>query len=673
MSKWGSLLTRYRVPLVLFAACVAAYALFAPSLGFYWDGWPFVWISETYGSEGLTRYFSTNRPFWGWLYQLTTPLIGSSIILWQLFGVITRWFSGIAFWALLKRLWPKQPEAVNWAALLFVLYPGFSQSPIANMYGHFYVVLALALVSLWLHIGIAQGSVEMEKGHRSDFVHRKTLPSIAALGMATYALFANEYFFGLELLRPVLLFLVLPGGTIDRRFKQVCRLWWPYAVMILLYAYWRIFILGFHTYDLGIATEAAPSQTIFSLGLKVISEILLSGIVAWGVPIARLLQSDWASRFTLLAAAILPLAAIWFFFALRDRPDGQANFARSAIALGFITLVVSGLPVWAIGLPMRFAFPNDRLTLPMMAGASILLVGLVALLRWPTVRRGLLAILAGCALAFQLLVGVDYRDDWRYQLSFFWQLTWRAPRVQPGTTFVLHELEVMHLTDNSLVAPLNWLYAPGNKDDELDYYAADILLRTRPGSFLYPLEAGRPINTNNLVADFHGLTDRMLTILFRPPGCLRVLDPVYDFGYPQLPDGLKEAVPLSNPAGLIIAGATIEPAAIFGSEPSHESWCYFFQLADLARQQGNWARVAELGDEAFALEDNPNHATELLPFIEGYAMTGRWTLAEKLTRQTLDTNRFTETMLCSLWQRVQANAPSPDMNTAEAMLALVCN
>ena len=97
------------------------------------------------------------------------------------------------------------------------------------------------------------------------------------------------------------------------------------------------------------------------------------------------------------------------------------------------------------------------------------------------------------------------------------------------------------------------------------------------------------------------------------------------------------------------------------------------QLADLARQEGDWGRVAELGDRAFALADNPNHATELLPFVEGYAMTNQWSKSEELTRQTLETNRFTGAMLCSLWQRVAANASSPDMATVEAMQTLTCN
>lgn len=116
---------------------------------------PFVWIPQTYGNPGLVEYFETNRPVLGWLYQLTTPIIQDSALGWQVFGLAMRWGSGYAFWLLLRRLWPQQAEAALWGALLFVVYPGFSQSAMANMDGHFYAVLAMMLLSLWLHLGVA--------------------------------------------------------------------------------------------------------------------------------------------------------------------------------------------------------------------------------------------------------------------------------------------------------------------------------------------------------------------------------------------------------------------------------------------------------------------------------------------------------------------------------------
>ncbi len=61
--------------LVLFLVAVLAYGLLGLRLGFYWDDLPITWIRYTLGSEALTRYFSTNRPVWGLLHQVTTRLI----------------------------------------------------------------------------------------------------------------------------------------------------------------------------------------------------------------------------------------------------------------------------------------------------------------------------------------------------------------------------------------------------------------------------------------------------------------------------------------------------------------------------------------------------------------------------------------------------------------------
>ncbi|MBI3159524.1 MAG: hypothetical protein HYZ26_08010 [Chloroflexi bacterium] len=665
-----SRLARIPFPITLFAACIAAYGLLVPSLGYYWDGWPFAWIAETYGNPGLAQYFSTNRPVWGWLYQLTTPLIGSSPLAWQVFGVITRWFTGLALWALAKRLWPEREDTAGWVAMLFVLYPGFAQAPIANMYGHFYIVLALALASLWLHVGAVQN---MQRG----------LPALlASLVLAAYCLFATEYFFGLELLRPALIILALPPMPGRARLKQTLQLWWPFVVLIFVYIYWRVFILGFHTYDpTTIATSAPPVVTLLNLGRAVVRSIFLSGLAAWSVPVQALLVADWASRLTWLAAFLVPAAGLGLFAAMRNNEGDGKRFGSQVAGLGLGALFLSGLPVWAAGLPIRFDFPNDRLTLPMMAGASVLVVGLgEALLRSAVARRAAFALLAGLAISFQFYTGVQYRQDWKYQGSFFRQLAWRAPAVEPGTIFVLHELEGLHLTDNSLVGPLNWLYAPGAATDTLSYYAAYLPLRNQPGSFLARLEPGRPIHNDFLVARFEGTTDRMLVLLFLPPGCLRVLHPLYDADYPHLPDGLRAALALSDPDALIQDDTGGKPNSawsptiltLFGEEPAHDTWCWHFQQADLARQQGDWAAVAALGDAAFGLDDSPNHATERVLFIEGYAMTGRWSRAEDLTRQTLDINPLTAAMLCAVWQRVQSSAAAPDAATLEAMLALTC-
>ena len=65
----------FRPPVVLLLVAILAYGLLIPQLGFYWDDLPISWIAYELGSEALTKYFSTNRPVWGLLYQITTRII----------------------------------------------------------------------------------------------------------------------------------------------------------------------------------------------------------------------------------------------------------------------------------------------------------------------------------------------------------------------------------------------------------------------------------------------------------------------------------------------------------------------------------------------------------------------------------------------------------------------
>jgi hypothetical protein len=72
---------------ILFIVAILAYGLLIPQMGFYWDDFPISWIRYQLGPEALTEYFSTNRPVWGALYQITTrifPQVMGFLSLWSL-------------------------------------------------------------------------------------------------------------------------------------------------------------------------------------------------------------------------------------------------------------------------------------------------------------------------------------------------------------------------------------------------------------------------------------------------------------------------------------------------------------------------------------------------------------------------------------------------------------
>jgi len=151
---------------------------------------------------------------------------------------------------------------------------------------------------------------------------------------------------------------------------------------------------------------------------------------------------------------------------------------------------------------------------------------------------------------------------------------------------------------------------------------------------------------------------------YAPPACLRVLDAEIDPNNHSLPDLLRQAAFLSATTPILAEGTATMPD-IFNPEPPHE-WCFYFEKADLARQQGDWDEIAELGSRAFNLGDHPNDPMERLVFVEGYAHAGDWKQALQLSEEAYHVApNHLGPLLCSLWNRINGDtADSPEKQEA---------
>ena len=96
--------------------------------------------------------------------------------------------------------------------------------------------------------------------------------------------------------------------------------------------------------------------------------------------------------------------------------------------------------------------------------------------------------------------------------------------------------------------------------------------------------------------------------------------------------------------------------------------CYFYEQAELARQGGDWNKVAELGRAAAAQGFVPQDDFEWLPFIEADARTGDLKSAEQITRQVWKDESRLHSSLCMLWERVQAASPKAAQGTLSGLL-----
>jgi len=371
------------------------------------------------------------------------------------------------------------------------------------------------------------------------------------------------------------------------------------------------------------------------------------------------------NRTVLLYAAVTLLVfvlAVIYFFAQKEQDTNRRNSVY-AIGLGLFMLPFAGVPFWTTGLVVSLAQPASRFTLPFMLAVSLILAGLLEFIPQPKFRYVLFALLIGLAAGRQFLWSVDYLRDWQAQKNLFWQLTWRAPGIKPNTLVLMNE-KLSFYADNSISAPLNWIYTPENRSDRIEYLL--FYPTNRLNSSLPRLELNIPIHYDYLAGKFNGNTSDALAFYYDPPACLRLLEPNIDFDNRFILDEslMRQASALSNADRIIAQGQAVMPV-IYGPEPEH-GWCYYFERADLARQMGDWDEVVRLGNKAFKLDDYPNNPVERFVFIEGYAHAGDWDRAIEHSKLSYKVSKdYVGPLLCQLWKRVEAETEeSPERSDA---------
>lgn len=653
--------------LILLWVGLLTYGVFIPLLNFYWDDLAIHWIAEVYGAEGLARYFSTNRPVWGWFYQRSISILGDSTWAWQAFGLFWRWVAATGLYFLLRQLWRDRKEPALWASFFFMVYPGFGQQYIAMVYGHFFLILSAFFYSL------AFSLLAIHNPKKKFFLHG------AALILSAVNLFAMEYFFMLELLRPFLMWLTLGKQVTNQSkpLKHIVRLWLPYLLLFIGASIWRAFVFSYQTENYEPATMQSvlsqPFITLWGLLLRVIQDFWTTLILPWGNVFqfpdaqtfgARALQL--VAGLTLLTLLLLLIA----FFIVQRKQSTEILLPRSnwlwALGLSLLAFLLAGIPFWLTDLPINLVFPYDRFTIPFMLAFSLFWTVIIfSLPVGRNIRTVLLIVLVSVSTAHQLQTGIKYQRDWEAQSRFFWQLLWRAPAIEHGTVVFAHELPLTYFSDNSLTAALNWIYDPEGGNDPNAIAYALYYPTIRVGEEIEDLQPGQDFSHDLLVGTFLGNTSQSLALFYQPPACLRILDPEIESDNWMVPLQVRDTIHLSNTNRISLEPQAVPPRDLYIPEPAH-TWCYYFEKADLARQYNDWAEVVRLADIAFALDDYPNDPAERMPFIEGYAHGGNWQEAVAQTRAAAEVSPVIHPVLCRLWERIDRET-EPDQAQNQAV------
>ncbi|MBK6792160.1 MAG: hypothetical protein IPG80_06370 [Anaerolineales bacterium] len=664
----------FAIPAALSLLVLLAYGLLTPWMGFYWDDMPFAWFLHFFGPIEFIEAFRPFRPGLGYIFAATTAIFGGQPFTWQLLGLIIRLILGLQVWSLLRKVFPTRERSVLWVILLFTVYPAYGQQWVALTHiNQELIPLFLLLSSFILTVSLLRSG-------------KPSLPSTAlAILLQALGLFTTEYFFGLEILRFFFILVIFAESIANKKdlIKKTFIQWLPYLIVWTINAAWTY---SYHRSDAYNSYQISLLSLLSPLALlnEFVTTLSLSGFVSWLGTFSIFSPVDGSATqviaFVIFTAACL---VVYFLSGAQRNADSElpkANYESHNkdlpssgthywfILIGIVTIFAGRLPSWAAGLPLKIEFDYDRFFVSIMLGASLFIIGLAdLLLREGRAKLILLSLLIGISTAYQFTSANTYRRDWANMQDLFWQMAWRMPDLQEGTTVLTYELPLKYLSDYQLMSTLNWMYAPDFEGRELPYALQYLKTRFEAAE----IKADHPIEVTYRTVKFSGNTSNSVVIYKEADGCLRVLDPVYNNAetVPGASFYLTDAIALSDPALIRTDAST--PAMekkLFGNEPSH-GWCYTYAQAELARQAGNWEDVAAIYKNAQKEELAPTLPVEYLPFIEAFVHTGDMDTALKLTEKTIKSQPTLCPALNTMWTRVSGTV---DISEAETLLQKEC-
>ncbi|MEW6241606.1 MAG: hypothetical protein AB1564_12425, partial [Chloroflexota bacterium] len=341
---------RIHPALAFLAVAILAYGLLIPSLGFYWDDLPMSWIRYQLGPEAMARYFSSNRPVWGLLYQITTRIFPQNPIYWQIFALLLRALTGVLVWAVVRRIWRDREIFALVTAFFFLLYPGFNQQWGAYLYSHFFIVLNFFLASFYFSL------------RALDEPRRARLFTGIALLFSALNLWMMEYFFFAELVRPFVIFAALRDRQEAHRTPHLARrtlsIWMPYLVIWLADLFFRLFVFNNQVYETSLLSDlqADPLPTLLRLIQTILASFWTVSGAAWGQVFQLPSPSADGPLTTIMVAGVILLVFVFSFYILRIAPPQyNRRFALSAISLGLVSIFFAGWPFWLIDFPPSLA------------------------------------------------------------------------------------------------------------------------------------------------------------------------------------------------------------------------------------------------------------------------------------------------------------------------------
>ncbi len=591
------------------------------SWGYYRDDWHMLWVANSAGPAGVLRLFSTDRPFMGLIYGWEWLVLGNSPLAWNLFAFTLRVMGILIFYDLARMVFTGKKLFALTIALMFAIYPGYWQLPNGNTFQNHHMGLLLALISLNFSIRALD-----TKNQR----WRVISVLLSVLSQSTY-LMIYEYMIGFEAARLFLFFYYCrPKPLLQDKKTGISSLilyYLPYLIVSTLFLIWRLFIFKSARLTTDVSHIASiyldtPLKTMIEMSAVLIQDFIDAVFLSWAVPFSLFNSKVTASSFYQgLALGVLcaGLFFLWIRWQNTEKDETlEDNKTWRDLYLLSGAMVLAGLfPVIFGNRQIEFGNTFDRYTFHVIPGAVIFLVVIIwQVFRSNAKRLIIISLLITTSVMVHYQNGLVFQKNWEYQRQLWWQLSWRAPDIKTGTTLLALLPESYRLAEHyEIWAPANLIYHPQGDPAVM----GEVINHDTLPDILTGASYGRTFRRLPLVID---LKNSLVLSLPLGSSCLHLQDGA-NLELSSAEDPLVRVIAAKSNLDLVDHAAEPHrpPETIFGKEPDH-GWCYFYQKASLARQQGDWKTVAALDAEAQALGLSPADPAEWMPFYEAYARLG---------------------------------------------------
>jgi hypothetical protein len=615
---------------------------------FHRDDWYYIYDGIVLGPRAFLAMFEHLRPLRGPLFAGLFALFGPNPLPYHLLLFVWRVIGGFGMFWLLRLLWPGQRQGAYWAALLFTIYPGF----LWWVGGFEYQPMVLSLGFQVFSIAFMLKAITAEtRKHTILWTIASILSSWVYLGLV-------EYSIGMEFFRVLCAYVLIsrgasrpdPSTSLRATLK---RIWLSIRVSIpallgpILFLVWRMFFFenwrkaADVSVQLGRVSDAP--LTLFLWIVRLLQSAAKTLVMAWTVPLHQRFDVGSATQIAMgwiLAGVLAALIILADRFLFRDNVTDEGRGRWDALVVGVLGLLGGLVPIVAANRSVSFE-QFSHYTLPASIAATVCLFGLWNFLSNRTLRTVMVVALAMSAGLTHFNLSVQTAAEARTLSQFWHQVAWRAPQIQPGVTLVVDYPGVMYVESSDLVwGPANIIYYPQPRSDVP--VRVPIAAARMESGLRKDILGGETTTQNYIIINVFRFDYENLLVMSQPSAasCVHVMDSRW-LSFNAYEDPTIVAIAGKSKVENIIPADTspVLPGNLFGPEPEHE-WCYYYERADLARQQKDWEEVVRLGKEASEAGYAPADPLEWIPFLQAHLIFSDDTAIREIATKLKDNEAY---------------------------------